>query len=154
MIWLAVFVLFGQAIVTDADTIKVQGERVRLIGIDAPESRQVCKLDGKPWLCGKDAANALHDKIRRKHVRCEWEKRDRYKRPLAVCTMDGESINMWLVESGWAYAYRFRRCRVCEYEIHKSDLKYLAAEKRAQAAARGLWRGEVIRPWEWRRGKR
>ena len=43
----------------DGDTIEVHGQRIRLHGIDAPESRQLCHLDGKPWQCGKDATNAL-----------------------------------------------------------------------------------------------
>jgi hypothetical protein len=47
----------GAASVIDDDTIEVQGQRIRLHGIDAPESRQLCRLDGKPWQCGQDAAN-------------------------------------------------------------------------------------------------
>ncbi len=53
----------GVASVIDGDTIEVHGQRIRLHGIDAPESRQLCRLDGEPWQCGKDAANALADKI-------------------------------------------------------------------------------------------
>ena len=46
----------GTASVTDGDTIKIHGERIRLHGIDAPESRQLCTLGGESWQCGKDAA--------------------------------------------------------------------------------------------------
>ncbi len=49
----------GPARVIDGDTLGIQGQRIRLHGIDAPESRQLCRLNGKPWQCGKDAANAL-----------------------------------------------------------------------------------------------
>ncbi len=49
----------GIAKVIDGDTLEIQGQRIRLHGIDAPESQQLCRLDGKPWQCGKDAANAL-----------------------------------------------------------------------------------------------
>ncbi len=49
----------GVASVIDGDTLEIHGQRIRLHGIDAPESRQLCHLDGKPWQCGKDAANAL-----------------------------------------------------------------------------------------------
>ena len=77
----------GVASVIDGDTIEVHGQRVRLHGIDAPESRQLCRLDGKPWQCGKDAANALADKIARRPVTCEDLGRDRYKRVIARCTV-------------------------------------------------------------------
>ncbi len=52
----------GMASVIDGDTIEVHGQRIRFHGIDAPESRQLCRWDGKAWQCGKDAANALAEK--------------------------------------------------------------------------------------------
>ena len=51
----------GPARVIDGDTLQIQGERIRLHGIDAPESRQLCFIAGKPWQFGKDAANALRE---------------------------------------------------------------------------------------------
>ena len=72
--------LAGVASVIDGDTIAVHGHRIRLHGIDAPEIRQLCRLDGRPWQCGKDAAAALAEKIARRPVTCEDLGRDRYKR--------------------------------------------------------------------------
>jgi hypothetical protein len=39
----------GVASVLDGEAIEVHGQRIRLHGIDAPESRQLCRRDGKPW---------------------------------------------------------------------------------------------------------
>ena len=63
--------IIGTASVIDGDTLEVQGQRIRLHGIDAPESRQLCLLDDKPWQCGKDAANALAEQIGHRPVTCE-----------------------------------------------------------------------------------
>ena len=132
----------GTASVIDGDTIEVHGQRIRLHGIDAPESRQLCRLDGKPWQCGKGAANALADKIARRRVTCEDLGRDRYKRIIANCTAAGEDMGAWMVSQGLALAYR------------RYSLDYVDQEADAQAARRGIWAGEFVKPWEWRRGKR
>ncbi len=132
----------GTASVIDGDTLEIHGQRIRLHGIDAPESRQLCRLDGKPWQCGKDAANALAEKIARRPVTCEDLGRDRYKRIIARCTVDGEDLEKWMVSQGWALAYR------------RYSLDYVDQEAEAQAARRGIWAGEFVKPWKWRRGKR
>ncbi len=132
----------GTASVIDGDTIEVHGQRIRLHGIDAPESRQLCRLDGKPWQCGKDAANVLADKIERRLVTCEDLGRDRYARIIARCTIAGEDLGEWLVLQGLALAYR------------RYSLDYVDQEADAQAARRGIWAGEFVKPWAWRRGKR
>ncbi len=134
--------VIGTASVIDGDTIEVHGQRIRLHGIDAPESRQLCRLDGKPWQCGKDATNALADKIARRPVTCEDLGRDRYKRIIGRCTLAGEDIESWMVQQGWALAYR------------RYSLDFVDEEAEAQAARRGIWAGEFVKPWEWRRGKR
>ncbi len=127
--------------VIDGDTIEVYGQRIRFHGIDAPESRQLCRLDGKPWQCGKDAANALADKIARRPVTCEDMGRDPYKRIIARCTVAGEDIESWMVSQGWALTYR-------RYSLDYVD------EEAARAARCGIWASEFEKPWKWRRGKR
>ncbi len=127
--------------VIDGDTIEIHDQRIPLHGIDAPESRQLCRLDGKPWQCGKDAANALAEKIARRPMTCEDLGRNRYKRIIARCTVAGEDLGEWLVRQGLALAYR------------RYAMDHVDEEVDAQAARRGILAGEFVKPWEWRRGK-
>ena len=48
----------------------------------------------------------------------------------------------WMVQQGLALAYR------------RYSLDYVDEEADAQAARRGIWAGEFVKPWEWRREKR
>jgi endonuclease YncB( thermonuclease family) len=129
----------GQASVIDGDTIEIHGTRIRLFGIDAPESGQTCTVQGKAWPCGRRAALALSDKIGRHVVECRPKDRDRYGRVVAVCLADGNDINGWMVAEGWALAYR----------QYSSD--YVNQERSAANAKRGMWQGQFEPPWDWRR---
>src|SRR3954447_8651078 len=95
----------GNAIVVDGDTLEIRGTRIRLYGIDAPESGQLCRWTGKDYRCGWQAA-ALDDLIARRPVRCEERDVDRYGRTVAGCFVGSVSLNDELVKRGWAVAYR------------------------------------------------
>ncbi len=132
----------GRARVIDGDTMEVNGSRIRLHGIDAPESAQTCLAGGKRWRCGRHATNALTGWTGGRPVDCEERDRDRYGRIVAVCRLDGSDLNARLVAEGWALAYR------------RYSNAYVGEEASAKAAGRGLWQGDFIAPWDWRRGAR
>jgi len=99
--------IVGVASVIDGDTIEIHGTRIRLHGIDAPESQQECiRRDGRAWRCGQQAALALSDHIARAAVSCVPRDRDRCGRVVAVCSMGSEDLNRWMVANGWAVAFR------------------------------------------------
>ena len=132
----------GVASVIDGDTLEIRGQRIRLHGIDAPESRQSCERDGRQYRCGQKAALALADKIGRATVRCEQRDIDRYKRIIAVCSLGNVDLNAWMVRQGWAIAYR------------QYSRNYVDDESAAQAEKAGIWVGRFIEPSKWRRGER
>lgn len=131
--------LTGVASIVDGDTIEIHGQRIRLHGIDAPESRQLCTINGKPYRCGQKAALALSDFIGRRTVSCEQRDTDRYGRVVAVCSVAGKDLGAWMVSHGHALAYR------------KYSLDYVPAEETAAAAKAGIWAGEFEAPWDWRK---
>jgi endonuclease YncB( thermonuclease family) len=132
----------GRATVIDGDTIEIRGQRVRLFGIDSPESTQLCQAGQKPYRCGQQAALALADRIGERTVRCQERDTDRYGRVVAVCHVSGEDLDRWMVEQGWAVAFR------------KYSIDYVDAENDAREAGRGIWQGEFELPWEWRAARR
>lgn len=132
--------LTGQASVIDGDTLEIHGERIRLHGIDAPESGQHCRYSGTLQRCGQQAANTLDQLINGKPVTCEGKERDRYGRLVAVCYVDGIDVNATMVRNGWALAYvRYSK-------------DYLLHEQAAAQEQRGMWRYEFEAPWDYRRG--
>ena len=100
------------------------------------------RLSGGRWRCGQKAALALADFIGRSPVRCKEHGVDRYGRVIAACYVRDEDVERWMVTNGWALAYR-----------RYSD-DYVDEEAIAQDAHAGIWRGQFVPPWEWRRGER
>lgn len=133
----------GLATVIDGDTIDINGHRIRLHGIDAPESRQLCQsTDGTNWRCGQKSTSMLREKLAGKSVSCRATDIDRYGRTIAQCAQGTEDINRWMVASGWAVAYR------------RYSMDYVALEEAAKINAVGIWASRFVMPWDWRRGKR
>jgi endonuclease YncB( thermonuclease family) len=133
----------GTASVIDADTLEIAKQRIRLVGVDAPESGQKCLDANRKFVrCGSISANALDKWINRNPVTCAIEDKDRYGRLLGKCSARGENMQEWLVTNGYAIAYR------------AYSTAYVAAELKARKARAGVWAGEFIPPWDWRQGLR
>lgn len=134
--------LLGRAAVVDGDTIEIKGVRIRLNGIDAPESRQICK-DGKDrnYRCGTKAADALDSFLAASRpLRCEYVTRDRYGRFVGDCfRADGRSVAAWLVREGHALDWP-----------RYSHGDYADEQAEAKAERAGLWAGTFEKPWDWR----
>ena len=125
--------------ITDGDTIKINGEKIRFSGIDTPELKQTCIKDGENNSCGLTAKQILIDKIAKNKVICIKEGKDRYKRILAECFVNNESLSRYLVRSGYAFAYR------------KYSKKFIIDEDYARANKLGMWSMEFEYPWDFRK---
>ena len=130
----------GPAEITDGDTIKISGTRIRLVEIDAPERAQTC-LDaaGAVYPCGAASTEALAALIDGAKVTCTWDEIDRYDRPLARCEARGRDLGQAMIASGQAVIYRGR-----------PEL-YGDAEAQAKAERLGMWKGDFDTPWDYRR---
>lgn len=133
--------LTGEADIVDGDTIKIGAIPVRLYGIDAPEDRQSCERESKPYACGKQATKALASLIASGLVQCEIVGRDNYARALGVCTVGDTELNRTMVRDGWALAFV------------KYSTRYVADQNAAESFKVGLWAGSFIKPWDWRLGE-
>ena len=127
--------------VIDGDSLRSGNLRIRLFGIDAPELMQQCAdQNGVLWGCGVAAQRQLSDLIGiNKDLQCSLRDVDRYGRLVMQCFSGSTDIGAAMVRSGHALAYR-----------DFSDL-YIAEEKHAKTARKGVWRGTFSPPWEWRR---
>ena len=121
--------------VVDGDTIQVrvgdQTEKVRYIGIDAPETRHPTRGE-EPG--GREATAVNRHLVDGRTVRLELDvrHRDRYGRLLAYVHVDGIMVNAELVRLGYAHAVS-----VPPNVRHQHALR--ALERQARDAGRGLW---------------
>lgn len=133
----------GVPSVTDGDTIRVDAHKIRFHGIDAPESQQTCRNANVDYRCGQQSTNYLISLIGGNEVRCTIVDVDRYKRLVGKCfTISGIDINAAMVSSGNAIAYLY----------YSQD--YKAQQEQAQNAKVGIWAGQFIEPYKWRKGER
>jgi endonuclease YncB( thermonuclease family) len=85
--------LTGQVSIIDGDTLEIHGTRIRLWGIDAPESSQLCRgEDSLQYRCGAKAANELDTFIAKRPVSCIPISLDQYGRTVATCSVGGVDL--------------------------------------------------------------
>ena len=125
--------------VVDGDTIHLNGEKIRFTGIDTPELKQTCIKEGFIDPCGVTAKEILIVKIGDNKVECISEGKDRYKRTLAECFVNDESLSSYLVRSGYAFAYR------------RYSKKFIPDEDYAKDNKIGMWSMKFQYPWDYRR---
>jgi endonuclease YncB( thermonuclease family) len=130
----------GQASVIDGDTLEIHGQRIRLHGIDAPESSQQCTIDSEIYRCGQKAAFFLDSLVSKKTIKCEQKDRDRYGRIVAECFAGAVNLNASMVQQGWALAYR------------KYSQDYVQQEEMAKQSKAGMWAGHFQPAWDYRHG--
>jgi endonuclease YncB( thermonuclease family) len=137
--------LSGRALVIDGDSLMLDGQRIHILDVDAPEDGQLCfttaatsAQDG--WECGRQAAAALADRIGRQPVTCDTTTHGARKGWLARCTVAGQDLAQWLAANGWAVPASRCKCEVVR-----------DASADAKAASLGIWSSNFTMPWEWRK---
>jgi len=145
-------ILSGEAVITDGDTLKISSNKIRLSGIDAPEIKQTCKKNfidfgffslNKNYFCGELSKKELSKFTNNHTIFCKVEdKKDFFGRYLGTCFKDKININSWLVKNGYAVAYR------------KYSKNYIEIEKIAKKNKKGIWQGDFLMPWEWRKNNK
>ena len=130
----------NKASVIDGDTIEIGATRIRLWGIDAPESNQLCRANnGSQYPCGAKATHELAAFISERPVNCEPVSLDENGQTSATCSVDGVDLGGWLVRNGFALDWP-------QY----SKGKYDSAQREADHAGRGIWEGNYVAPWLFR----
>lgn len=141
-------VLTGKVIaVADGDTVTVidadqNKHKIRLAGIDAPESRQ-------PY--GQRSRQSLSDLVSGQWVQVVYDKADRYGRLVGKVQVAGRDANLEQLRRGLAWHYKKYEAEQGEQDRHA----YAAAEQQAQSARLGLWRDPGPQaPWDYRQLQR
>ena len=121
----------GKARIIDGDTIEINKEKIRFGGINSPERNE------SGYRLAKDK---LTEKITNNIITCVREKnKDKYRRTVAECFINGESLSSFMVKKGYA----------CDY-IYYSKGKYAKEQKYAKANKLGIWKMKYNTSWEYK----
>lgn len=133
--------------IADGDTVTILDKdkakhKIRLAGIDAPESKQ-------PY--GKSAKKYLSKMVGKKEICVEWYKHDKYKRKVGNLFVDDLDVNFEMVKAGYAWHYK----KFQKEQSEEDQKRYAEEETKAKLAVIGLWsEPDPIAPWDWRDGVR
>ena len=127
--------------VSDGDTIHLTTPeqtklKVRLYGIDAPETDKInnktgkVNIPGQPY--GDESWKALENKVMGKQVKLDILDIDKYRRMVGMVWLNDRNINLEMVREGHAEAF-------IEYLREPYRLEFLRVEKEARAAKKGIW---------------
>jgi len=131
--------IIGVPQIIDGDTIKINSNKIRLHGIDAPEIKQNCIFQKKEWPCGMQSTIELKKLINNQIIKCIINDTDIYNRYVAVCYLNELHINQVIVKNGWAVAYRY----------YSTD--YIIQERYARENKLGIWKGKFENPYIFRK---
>ena len=130
----------GRAFIIDGDTLKINGVKVRLVGVDAPEISQKCKTHGHIENCGEIVKLRLVQVTSNEDTTCYSHGKDYFGRVLAECYINDININKWLLREGLAV-----------YFYNKDFKSYKILETLAREEKLGLWDSEFQNPKEYRK---
>ena len=130
----------GQVTVTDGDSLSIDGQRIRLHAIDAPELGQTC-ADG--WPAGRAARARLAAMVDGQPVRCEPLTVDRYGRTVARCFAGAKDLGGAMVAAGMAWPF-----------LRYGGAEYQPQEQAARALGLGVHAHDCIPPAEYRARRR
>lgn len=131
-------IITGPVRVIDGDTLDMTRTRIRLVGIDAPETGQSCTRGGEAWACGEEATAALREITAGQSLTCRAQGTDTYGRTLATCQTRAFDLGREMVRRGLALALD---------DAAPADRE---AEALAQSLKFGLWGASFQTPREWR----
>ena len=132
-------ILTGMARVIDSDKIQIDGQTIRLFGIDAMERDQACRAGQQRMDCWGNAVRALQTMVDPEETTCREMSQGRFSTIYGVCKTGGRDLSEFLVRSGWALAFT------------PQSEDYVAAEAAAKEEKLGVWQGRFRKPWDHRR---
>ncbi len=138
-------ILVGSARVLDGDTLEIQGQKIRLHGIDAPENAQKCapqaRQDEHKWRCGRTAKRRMIEMTQGQDVSCKLRKKDGFGRWIAECFVSDVNLNRQMVLQGMAWAFR------------KYSMDFIGEEQQAKRKGVGIWSANNEPAWTYRAKK-